>query len=584
MLYYACSYVPLEILISSGLPFRRLPVNRAFDHPELHSNLCGYCKAVYSKVTELSDEDVFISVDSCDAMRRMGDVIQQQSSCRVFSLRLPWKRDASATEFIKTQLEALVRFLSGLRGQEITRDELDRGISQFNAIVDRLLAMHKNSVPYHQINEAFSLAEKGQLYNNPSEPTNRMGPKIAYLGAVSDATMIEEVVRAAGGVLVLNESCMAMRGFTAKTENEEERLLSIARRLVGDRIPCARFAEGLSPYTAQLLREMNVDGIVFGIPKFCDFYGFQLAMTKLPLPHTVVEIDFGDSSRGQLLTRVGAFMESLKREVPGTRGVKAGSFYVGIDSGSTTTNIVVLDQSGQIVFSDSRKTGVYPKRVADELFSRALQEVGISVSDVSCCIATGYGRENVSFATSSVTEITCHARGAQKMLPGINTVIDIGGQDSKVISLENKSMVRDFTMNDKCAAGTGRFLEVMSGIMEEDLQQMSEAAFGSKKTLSISSVCTVFAESEVISLISNGEKIEDISAALFRAIAKRILAMFKRVSGRGPVGFTGGVAKVPGMARALEEAVGEEILVPSHPDIAGALGAALLAMEQEEKR
>ncbi|HAA85561.1 MAG TPA: CoA protein activase [Kosmotogaceae bacterium] len=584
MLYYACSYVPLEILISSGLPFRRLPVNRAFEHPELHTNLCGYCKAVYSKVTELSEEDVFITVDSCDAMRRMGDVIQQQSSCRVFSLRLPWKKDSSATEFFRTQLEALNRFLSELRGQEITRDDLDRGISQFNMMVDKLLAMHMTGVPYHQINEAFFLAEQGQLYNNPSEPSHGTGPRIAYLGAVSDAVMIEEVVRAAGGILVLNESCMGMRGFTAKTEKKEPFLLSVATRLISGRIPCGRFAEGLSEYTARLLREVNADGIVFGIPKFCDFYGFQLAMTELLLPHTVVEIDFGDSSRGQLLTRVGAFMESLKREVPGTRKEKSGSFYAGIDSGSTTTNIVVLDQKGEIVFSHSRKTGVYPKKVADELFSQMLQEVGIGASDISCCIATGYGRENVSFATSSVTEITCHARGARKLLPEINTVIDIGGQDSKVISLEDRDMVRDFTMNDKCAAGTGRFLEVMSGIMEEDLQQMSEAAFRSKKALSISSVCTVFAESEVISLISNGEKIEDISAALFRAIAKRILAMFKRVSGRGPVGFTGGVAKVPGMARALEDAIGDEIIVPPHPDIAGALGAALLAMEQGEKK
>lgn len=581
MVYYACSYVPIEILMASGMPFDRLPVEQAMNHPELHSNLCGYCKAAFGSVEKLGKDDIFISVDSCDAMRRMTDVVSAQSSCKVFNLRLPFRRDDRAVAFFKTQIAGLVSFLSELRGCRIEDNEILTAARSFSELVGNLLRMHSQGVAYSEITKAIPHAEKGALYSSNEEAVQMTVPRIAYLGAVSDPVLIETVISDAGGLLVLNESCKGMRGFTAATSTDQPILLSIAERLLRQRIPCGRFTGDISSTTERLLQEQQVQGIVFGIPKFCDFYGFQLSSNSLPVPHTVIEIDYGDSSYGQLLTRVGAFMEALKRETASQADSRTGSFYAGIDSGSTTTNLVLLDHSGEIIFTSSRKTGVYPAKVSNNLFEEMLHTAGVSSSDISRCIATGYGRQNVSFSTSAITEITCHAKGARRLLPLVRTVIDIGGQDSKVISLEKNGMVRDFTMNDKCAAGTGRFLEVMSGIMEADLKQMSEAASNSRKSLSISSVCTVFAESEVISLISNKETIEDISAALFRAIAKRIVAMYRRVNGKGPVAFTGGVAKIPGMVEALEEVIGEDILVPPQPDIAGALGAALLAMKSE---
>ncbi len=204
---------------------------------------------------------------------------------------------------------------------------------------------------------------------------------------------------------------------------------------------------------------------------------------------------------------------------------------------------------------------------------------GIRNDDVSGLISTGYGREQVEGRLKSITEISCHARGACFLFPKTNLILDIGGQDSKAIRVNGNGQVMDFAMNDKCAAGTGRFFEVMARALEIDLDDMGELAARSKKRLTISSMCTVFAESEVVSLVARGEHVEDIITGLCRAVAERTRALAQRVGVSPEVTMTGGVAKNLGVVRALEELLGYEFNIPEEPQIVGALGAALFARE-----
>ncbi len=250
--------------------------------------------------------------------------------------------------------------------------------------------------------------------------------------------------------------------------------------------------------------------------------------------------------------------------------------YVGIDVGSRTAKAVVFDGKN-ILSSSVLPTGSDPSKSAGTCFAKALEVSGIKKGEIRNIVSTGYGRKRVSFATKEYTEITCHAVGATFFFPGARAVVDIGGQDAKVIALDSEGRVVDFVMNDKCAAGTGRFLEVMAHALELSIDEMAERACASRKAVPITSMCTVFAESEVISLIAEGISKERIVWGLHLAIARRISSMAKRVVKEGPVVFTGGVAKNAGMVRALKEVMKMELLVPPDPQIVGALGASILA-------
>ncbi len=258
------------------------------------------------------------------------------------------------------------------------------------------------------------------------------------------------------------------------------------------------------------------------------------------------------------------------------------ALYAGIDVGSRTTKALLLNDEGEIISYHVLFTGADPKGASFRCLKECLKEIGKSLKDIEMIVATGYGRKLVNFATKEYTEITCHARGAGFYFPQVRMVIDIGGQDSKVIALED-GMVLDFIMNDKCAAGTGRFLEVMAQTLEMSLEELAKEASRAKQAVPISSMCTVFAESEVISLIAEGISREKIVWGLHLAIAKRIASMAKRLPQGRPIVFTGGVAKNKGMVRALEEVLGEKLLVPPDPQIVGALGAALLARDLKDE-
>ncbi len=257
---------------------------------------------------------------------------------------------------------------------------------------------------------------------------------------------------------------------------------------------------------------------------------------------------------------------------------------LGIDIGSLSTDAVLLNGNREIVASEVIATGASSKKAADKIWASILSTTGFSEKEIDYVVATGYGRVRVPFANEVVTEITCHGKGAHFFFPNARTVIDIGGQDSKVIKVDANGNVLDFVMNDKCAAGTGRFLEVMARTLEIDLDEMGPLSLEGSGKLAISSLCTVFAESEVVSLIGADNKVPDICRALHMAISKRIAAQARRVGVVEQVVMSGGVAKNVGMVKELEKLIGTRLRRTEEPQIIGAVGAALIGLDAIKKK
>jgi predicted CoA-substrate-specific enzyme activase len=252
----------------------------------------------------------------------------------------------------------------------------------------------------------------------------------------------------------------------------------------------------------------------------------------------------------------------------------------GVDIGSLCTKTVILSAERKILSFNILRSGAVYRGAAESSLNEALKTLGFNIKDLKYVVSTGYGRARVPFADAEVTEITCHARGANYFFPEVRTVIDIGGQDSKVIRVNETGQAVRFVMNDKCAAGTGRFLEVMAGALGVDLEEMSEIALYAHEDIEVSSTCTVFAESEIISLLAGGYEKREIAAAIYKAIARRITGLTGQIGLVEKVAMTGGVAKSGGVVRALEKKLGVALLIPPEPQIVGACGAALIAREK----
>lgn len=252
--------------------------------------------------------------------------------------------------------------------------------------------------------------------------------------------------------------------------------------------------------------------------------------------------------------------------------------FAGIDVGSTTSKAVLIQDGKMLAFSVI-PTGYDMSRAAEKVLEEVLARIELQRSALSYIVATGYGRHSATFSNKIFSEITCHARGAFATMPAARVVIDIGGQDSKIIWLNEKGNVVDFVMNDKCAAGTGKFLEVISSSLEVKVEELGELSLKSHNPCSISSTCTVFAESEVVGLRSRGARKEDIIAGIHQALALRIISTGTRRGFQREVILSGGVAMNSGMRHALEERIGFNIRTVEYPQLMGALGAALLAAE-----
>jgi predicted CoA-substrate-specific enzyme activase len=259
-------------------------------------------------------------------------------------------------------------------------------------------------------------------------------------------------------------------------------------------------------------------------------------------------------------------------------------FTAGIDVGSVATKVVLLNENGVSYYLE-RPTGWNPRQASHEAYQELLHRARLDEAAVTAVVATGYGRIVLSFADWTATEITCHARGARYLVPEASLVIDIGGQDSKVIRIAPNGRVLDFVMNDKCAAGTGRFLTVLATALGVEVGELG--ALGREaEPAAINSMCTVFAESEVVGLLAEGVPKEQIARGLHEAIARRLASMAKRLgyAPGAPIAFTGGVARNPGVRQALEKRLGVPLVAPELCQFSGALGAALLARERPPGR
>jgi predicted CoA-substrate-specific enzyme activase len=253
------------------------------------------------------------------------------------------------------------------------------------------------------------------------------------------------------------------------------------------------------------------------------------------------------------------------------------SYFAGIDIGSTMTKVVIL-KDGIITFVIG-PTGPEQRRLANKVMEEALKKAQLPFSEIQYIVSTGYGRINVPFSDRQITEITCHAKGVNYLIPEARTIIDIGGQDSKGIKIDRSGKVLDFVMNDKCAAGSGRFIEVIADTLGISLKEVGELSLQSRHPAKISNICTIWAQQEVAASLAQGVPLSDLLAGVHSSLAERIGRMVSRLKIEKEIVVTGGGGKNRGLLRALSEVLGEKLIVPEEPLITGALGAALIARE-----
>ena len=391
----------------------------------------------------------------------------------------------------------------------------------------------------------------------------------------------EQVVQAALSLPVRNLTCTGLRSVAPLDEEGSEDALftAYAAALLGQ-IPCARMER--TGGRRQILADPHLSGVVYHTLRFCDYYAQEGARwhEAAHVPTLLIESDYTKSGSEQLRTRVEAFAEELEgtQQKGPAMTITEDTLVAGIDSGSTSTDVVIMNGNRKIVASAIIPTRGSASASAERSLQEALDQAGIPRKSIAAVVATGYGRDAIGSTDSSVTEITCHAKGAHYLNPQVRTIVDIGGQDSKAIAIDERGNVTSFAMNDKCAAGTGRFLEMMARTLGVDLPDMSVLAAKSSHATSISSTCSVFAESEVVSLVANDTPLPDIVAGLNRSVARRTAALAKRVGVHDVCMMTGGVAKNEGVVRAIEEALGHALVVDDRAQLAGAIGAALFAL------
>lgn len=252
----------------------------------------------------------------------------------------------------------------------------------------------------------------------------------------------------------------------------------------------------------------------------------------------------------------------------------------GVDVGSTATKAVLLNENMEVIARAMVGTGANVVKAAERVFQMARQSAKLEEWEVAYTVGTGYGRYKVTFGDAQLTEISCHARGAKMLFPNTRTILDIGGQDTKAIKIDQKGDVVDFCMNDKCAAGTGRFLAAAAEVMGITLDELGDVALRSTNPLRITNVCTVFVETEIMNHLSRGKSAEDILAGVHQSIAARSVSLMRRVGIESEITFTGGVSRNAGMVAALQEKLGFPINVSPDSQYMGAIGAALFALER----
>ena len=546
MIRYICKYTPLELFESFGLEPEifnaMLPDSDAADDLT-HRNMCGFSRVLLADRI-VNNSDMLVLTDCCDSIRRAADVLESAGQ-KIMRIALPHRQDEKGQKLYKEELLRIVRQL-----EELTETQFDP---------ETFLS-------------AFSRDEQSS------------GPYIAVLGARIGNEIFNKI-QSVSPYPVRNQTCIGNRRLGTPIGNNLDRLMEWYAYELLSQPSCMRMTDISS--RRSLTEDLDLRGVIYNTVAFCDFYGFEYALLRgnLHVPLLKIETDYTIQGIGQLQTRLQAFFENVKptRKMNHTgKNQRTSGYYAGIDSGSTTTNAVIMDNKKQILASSTIPTGVQIMESANRALEEALLKADINRKQISRTVTTGYGRAGISFREKEVTEITCHAKGAFFLNPAVRTVIDIGGQDSKVIRLDENGTVYDFVMNDKCAAGTGRFLELMSQSLGLTMEEMGTRGIDTKEDIVISSMCSVFAQSEVVSLIASGKRVEDIIHGLNRSIAAKVLSLAGRKVLEREWMMTGGVARNVGVVNAVEEKLGGKVIVPNEPEICGAIGAALIAIDIDE--
>ncbi|WBY63932.1 acyl-CoA dehydratase activase [Thermocaproicibacter melissae] len=564
MIGYVCKYTPVEVLRAMGAdPVLMEPSVNDFNLADtlLYPNICSYVKSVLEDAAG-KDYEGFVLTSCCDSVRRLYDVLRARYPKKfLFMLDLPRFASDAAAGLYAGQIRKMMEAYAAFSGRQFDENVL-REIMLCNS-----------------------------QYRHPEyEPNDPNVLRIALVGNRC-SNGLRNLMQNCGVKIVADLTCAgAEREFSPPAEGEDL-ILNYTKQLL-KQMPCLRMGD-ISARQRHIDEVVSqTDGVIYHTVKFCDIYSYEYSTLhrRISVPLLKIETDTTPQCAGQIRTRVEAFLESLaaakgikpvdeKQKQRGENSVTV----VGIDSGSTSTNAVVMNEKKEILASGSIRTGAKTSVSAEKILNDVLKKAGIARTDVSMIVSTGYGRVSIPFADKSVTEISCHAKGARYFCPHVRTILDIGGQDSKAIRLSETGEVEDFVMNDKCAAGTGRFLEAMARTLELDISELGPVSLKSQETVEISSMCTVFAESEVISLIAQNKEKADIAKGVHRAIAGKACSLLSRVGGEPTYMMTGGVAKNQGVVQAVEEKLGAKLFLCKDPEIVGAVGAALFGLESFEK-
>ena len=560
MIHYVCKYTPVELFKGFGeecAVLEEMPENFEMSDQIAHANLCGFGKSVIQAVLE-GKTDELVMVNCCDSMRRVYDIVKSTGKCKfLYMLDLPHEDNECEKVKFARAIRRLKDAYATYSGKDFNKEAFFHSFRKYEV----------QKKPYIGV----------------------MGVRVS--GWMEQ--MIEENIR----MDVENFTCTCGRKLAVVPEemqnlDEDALFLAYADALLGQ-MPCFRMNN--STRRRALYLDLNLKGIIYHTIKFCDYYGFEYASIKkeIKVPLLKIETDFTSQSAGQLLTRIQAFSETVEGSEDGNPGkeiskearkkMQTGVYYTaGIDSGSTSTDVVILDQDGKIKSTMIIPTGGGAMMSAEKSLDLAVEKAGIQKEEIVRIVTTGYGRAYIDSGDDSVTEITCHAKGAHYLNPNVHTVIDIGGQDIKAISIDENGAVKNFLMNDKCAAGTGRFLEMMARTLGLSLEEMSTKGLEWKENVVISSMCTVFAESEVVSLVAQNKEVADIIHGLNVSVASKVGALAARLGKDNPGEYmmTGGVAKNQGIIQALEEKLGAKLYICDEAQLCGALGAALFAYEE----
>lgn len=558
MIGYICKYTPIEIFESMGEEVKRIePEVTNFNQADtlMHPNICSFAKGLLEEVLDQQYDGIVLTT-CCDSIRRVYDVIKEKlPDTFVYILDTPRIAKDAGIRLYEKRIREMIKAYEEYSGKTFNEKKLEQVLKQKNE--QAALAIKKDSV------------------------------NIGILGARANKN-IHKILEDHHVNVAFDLTCTGL-GRKLLVEGDDL-LYGYTRGLLGQ-FPCMRME--MASGRDQLIEQYagSVDGIIYHTIQFCDNYSYEYAwlQERLNRPILLLETDNTRQSHGQILTRMEAFLESLhagdshetKQKIK-DRQKRAGGkemYVLGIDSGSTSTNAVIMDENRDIKAFSVVRTGAKSGESADRILDEVIKKASLTREDIAWIVSTGYGRVSIPFADENVTEISCHGRGAHYFNPKIRTILDIGGQDSKAIKLDENGEVTDFVMNDKCAAGTGRFLEAIARTLEIDISEVGPAALTSTEEIEITSMCTVFAESEVISLIANNKEKGDIANGVCHSIANKAYSLMKRVGLEPDYMMTGGVAKNPGVVRAVEEKIDAKLYICPEPEIVGAVGAALYALD-----